>query len=123
VYYPLQQPGGGLKALDIQSGKVEWNAAIDADRRGQAGPASAIPGVIFTGGWDGILRAVSADGKVIWSFNAIRDFATVNGVAAKGGSFGCAGPVIVDGMLFAASGYVGTQRGTPGNVVLAFSVQ
>jgi len=44
VYYPLQQPGGGLKALDIKTGKVEWNAAIEADRRGQAGPASAIPG-------------------------------------------------------------------------------
>ena len=63
VYYPLQQPGGGLKALDIKTGRVDWNAAINADRRGQAGPASAIPGVIFTGGWDGILRAVDADGK------------------------------------------------------------
>jgi polyvinyl alcohol dehydrogenase (cytochrome) len=60
---------------------------------------------------------------VIWSFYAYRDFSTVNGVPAKGGSFGCAGPVIVNGMLFAASGYPGTLRGTPGNVVLAFSVQ
>jgi polyvinyl alcohol dehydrogenase (cytochrome) len=123
VYYPLQQLGGGLKALDIKTGKVEWNAAIDADRRGQAGPASAIPGVIFTGGWDGILRAVGANGKVIWSFNAVQDFPAVNGVPARGGSFGCAGPVIVGGMLFAASGYPGTLRGTPGNVLLAFGVQ
>jgi len=127
VYYPLQQPGGGLKALDIKTGKVEWNAAIEADRRGQAGPASAIPGVVFTGGWDGILRAVStnggADGKVIWSFNAVQDFSTVNGVPAKGGSFGSAGPVIAGGMLFAASGYPGTLRGTPGNVMLAFGVE
>ncbi len=127
VYYPLQQPGGGLKALDIKTGKVEWNAAIAADRRGQAGPASAIPGVIFTGGWDGILRAVAsnggADGKVIWSFNAVQEFTTVNGVAAKGGSFGSAGPVIAGGMVFAAAGYPGTLRGTPGNVVLAFGVE
>jgi polyvinyl alcohol dehydrogenase (cytochrome) len=124
VYYPLQQPGGGLKALDIKTGQVEWNAAIEADRRGQAGPASAIPGVVFTGGWDGILRAVGADGKVIWSFNAVRDFTTtVNGVAAKGGSFGSAGPVVAGGMLFAASGYPGTLRGTPGNVLLAFGVE
>src|SRR5581483_6233408 len=99
VYYPLQQPGGGLKALDIKTGKVEWNAAINADRRGQAGPASAIPGVVFTGGWDGILRAVDAsgmdaNGKVIWSFNCVRDFDTVNRIPAKGGSFGSAGPVI-----------------------------
>ncbi len=123
VYYPLQQPGGGLKALDIQTGKVDWNATINADRRGQAGPASAIPGVVFTGGWDGILRAVDTSGKVIWSFNALRDFDTVNHVTAKGGSFGCAGAVIVGGMVFATSGYPGTLRGTPGNVLLAFGVE
>jgi polyvinyl alcohol dehydrogenase (cytochrome) len=123
VYYPLQQPGGGLKALDIQTGRVDWNAAVDADRRGQAGPASAIAGVVFTGGWDGILRAVDAAGMVIWSFNAVRDFDTVNHVAAKGGSFGCAGPVIAGGMVFATSGYPGTLRGTPGNVLLAFGVE
>ena len=123
VYYPLQQPGGGLKALEIPSGKVDWNAAINADRRGQAGPASAIPGVIFTGGWDGILRAVDSNAKVIWSFNAVRDFDTVNHVPASGGSFGSAGPVIAGGMVFATSGYPGTQRGTPGNVLLAFGVE
>ena len=123
VYYPLQQPGGGLKALDIKTGKVDWNAVINTDRRGQAGPASAIPGVVFTGGWDGILRAVGADAKVIWSFNAVRDFDTVNRVPAKGGSFGSAGPVIVGGMVFVTSGYPGTLRGTPGNVLLAFGVK
>ncbi len=78
---------------------------------------------MFTGGWDGILRAVDAGGNVVWSFNAVRDFETVNSVAAKGGSFGSAGPVIVDGMVFAASGYPGTMRGTPGNVLLAFAAQ
>ncbi len=127
-YYPLQQAGGGLKALDVKTGKVEWSAAINADQRGQAGPASAIPGVVFTGGWDGILRAVAADGKdadgkVVWTFNAVRDFTTVNGIPAKGGSFGSAGPVIAGGMVFAASGYPGTLRGTPGNVLLAFGVE
>ena len=123
VYYPLQQAGGGLKALDLKTGKVDWNAAINADQRGQAGPASAIPGVVFTGGWDGILRAVDAGGKVIWTFNAVRDLDTVNGVPAKGGSFGSAGPVIAGGMVFAASGYPGTLRGTPGNVLLAFGME
>jgi polyvinyl alcohol dehydrogenase (cytochrome) len=123
VYYPLQQPGGGLKAVDIQTGRVDWNAAINADRRGQAGPASALPGVVFTGGWDGILRAVDAKGVVIWSFNAVRDFETINHVAAKGGSFGSAGPVIAAGMVFATSGYPGTLRGTPGNVLLAFGAE
>jgi polyvinyl alcohol dehydrogenase (cytochrome) len=66
---------------------------------------------------------VGANGKVIWSFNAVRDFDTVNGVPAKGGSFGCAGPVIAGGMLFVTSGYPGTLRGTPGNVLLAFGLE
>jgi polyvinyl alcohol dehydrogenase (cytochrome) len=123
VYYPLQQAGGGLKALQLTTGKVDWNAPINADRRGQAGPASAIPGVVFTGGWDGILRAVDASGKVIWSFDAKQDFQTVNGVIANGGSFGPAGAVIVNGMVYVASGYVGIQQGSQGNVVLAFGVE
>lgn len=123
VYYPLQQPGGGLKALQLETGKVDWNAEIKADQRGQAGPATAISGAVFTGGWDGVLRAVDASGQVIWSFDAKRDFETVNGVAAKGGSFGSAGPVVAGGMLYTTSGYVGTQRGSQGNVVLAFGVE
>jgi polyvinyl alcohol dehydrogenase (cytochrome) len=79
--------------------------------------------VVFTGGWDGILRAVDASGKVIWSFDAKQDFQTVNGVIANGGSFGPAGAVIVNGMVYVASGYVGIQQGSQGNVVLAFGVE
>jgi polyvinyl alcohol dehydrogenase (cytochrome) len=120
VYYPLQQAGGGLKALQLETGKVDWNAAINADRRGQAGPASSIPGVVFTGGWDGILRAVDSAGKVIWSYNAGKDYQTVNGVIANGGSFGSAGPVIAGGMVYVSSGYAGIMGGAQGNVVLAF---
>jgi polyvinyl alcohol dehydrogenase (cytochrome) len=123
VYYPLQQPGGGLKALQLTTGKVDWNAPINADRRGQAGPASSIPGVVFSGGWDGILRAVDAAGKVIWTFDAKQDFQTVNGVIANGGSFGPAGPVIAGGMVYVASGYTGIMQGSQGNVVLAFGVE
>ncbi len=124
VYYPLQQPGGGLKALQLETGKVDWNAPVNADRRGQASPASSIPGVVFTGGWDGILRAVDAAGKVIWTYDAgNKDYQTVNGVIANGGSFGCAGPVIAGGMLYVSSGYTGIMGGSQGNVVLAFGVE
>ena len=123
VYYGLQQSGGGLKALQLTTGKVDWNAPINADRRGQAGPVSAIPGVVFTGGWDGILRAVDASGKVIWNYDAKQDFQTVNSIVANGGSFGPAGAVIANGMVYVASGYVGIQQGSQGNVVLAFGVE
>ena len=123
VYYPLQQAGGGLKALNVKTGKVDWNAAINADNRGQAGPASAIPGVVFTGGWDGILRAVDAGGKVIWSVNAVRDFETVNGVQAKGGAMGSAGATVAGGMVLVGSGYAIFSGAQAGNVLLAFSAE
>ena len=120
VYYPLQQPGGGVKALDLDSGAVVWSADLKADRRGQIGAASSIPGVVFTGAWDGILRAIDGEGKVIWSYDTHRDFDTVNGVRANGGSLGSPGPTIANGMVYVASGYVGVQNGFPGNVILAF---
>lgn len=122
VYWPLQQEGGGLKALRLRDGHVDWNAAIKADKRGQVSAASSIPGVVFTGGWDGVLRAVDMGGRVIWSFNTRQRFDSVNGVIAIGGSIGAPGPTIADGMLYLASGYPGFQNGTPGNVILAFGV-
>jgi polyvinyl alcohol dehydrogenase (cytochrome) len=78
---------------------------------------------VFTGGWDGILRAVDTTGKVIWTFDANKDFTTVNGIVANGGSFGSAGPVVAGGMLYTTSGYVGIQQGSQGNVVLAFGIE
>lgn len=102
---------------------MDWTADIQADQRGQIGAASSIPGVVFTGAWDGILRAVDAEGKVIWSYDTHRDFDTVNGVRANGGSLGSPGPTIVNGMVFVSSGYVGVQNGFPGNVVLAFGLE
>jgi len=71
-----------------------------------------------------VVRALSAaDGRVVWEFDTVRDFKTVNGVAAKGGSMGAAGPVVAAGTLFVPSGYLGVKNGLPGNVLLAFSVQ
>jgi polyvinyl alcohol dehydrogenase (cytochrome) len=83
---------------------------------------TAIPGIVFSGGLDGVLRAyASGDGKIVWETDTMHDFVTVNGVPAHGGSLNGPGPVVVDGMLFANSGYL--HLGTvPGNVLLAFSV-
>jgi polyvinyl alcohol dehydrogenase (cytochrome) len=67
---------------------------------------------------DGHLRAYStSDGKIIWDFDAVRDFPTVNGVAARGGAFDAAGAVIAQGILFVGSGYAqwgGLPRSFPG---------
>ena len=71
---------------------------------------------------DGHLRAYSAaDGDVIWDFDTIRSYQTVNGVEGRGGSLDGPGPVIAGGMVFANSGYA-AAGGKPGNVLLAFSV-
>jgi polyvinyl alcohol dehydrogenase (cytochrome) len=70
------------------------------------------------------LRALSTEnGNVIWEYNTVGDFETVNGITAKGGSMGAAGPIVAGGTLFVPSGYVGVRNGIPGNVLLVFDVQ
>ncbi len=91
-------------------------------RFGQSAAASGIPGVVFTGGWDGILRALSTrDGKALWTFDTARPFETANGVPARGGSMGGPGATVVNGMLYVTSGYVMFGGAMPGNVLLAFA--
>ena len=120
--------GGGLFALDAATGKKVWVAPppVCGERPNcspaQSAAVSAIPGVVFSGSVDGHLRAYAAsDGRVVWDFDTAREFTTVNGVTAKGGSMDGPGPAIAGGMLFVGSGY-GSWGGLPGNVLLAFSV-
>jgi polyvinyl alcohol dehydrogenase (cytochrome) len=89
----------------------------------QMAPATMIPGVVFSGSVDGHLRAYATqDGKVVWDFDALRDFDTVNNVKAHGGSFNATGPTIAGGMLFVDSGY-SQLTGMGGNVLIALSVE
>jgi polyvinyl alcohol dehydrogenase (cytochrome) len=121
--------GGGLFALRLSSGEKVWSAApssVCGDRAdcspAQSGAVAVIPGVIFSGSVDGHLRAyAAATGEIIWDEDTAREYETVNGQHAHGGSLDGPGPVIVDGMLFVNSGY-GQWGGMPGNVLLAFSV-
>jgi polyvinyl alcohol dehydrogenase (cytochrome) len=131
VVAPKPQEAGGLFALKLATGEKVWTAApkpecIDPAKRGCTGAQSAaitvIPGVVFSGGIDGHLRAYStADGSVLWDVNTIREYETVNGVPGKGGSLDAPGPTVVNGIVYVSSGY-GLFRGIPGNVLLAFSV-
>jgi len=120
--------GGGLFAVRLSNGEIDWSAAppVCGDRRpcspAQSAAVTAIPGVVFSGSSDGHLRAYAAkDGKVVWDFDTVRDYPTVNGVEARGGSLDGPGAVVVNGMVYVNSGY-GAMGGTPGNVLLAFSV-
>ena len=82
---------------------------------------TAIPGVVFSGAMDGHLRAYSTEeGKLLWDFDTIRNYETVNGVHASGGALNGPGAVVVGGMLFVNSGY-GRNGGLAGNVLLAFA--
>jgi polyvinyl alcohol dehydrogenase (cytochrome) len=127
AYFPLHS--GGVVAVQLSDGVEKWftpmeppGDALMARHRGQTAAVSVIPGVVFSGGLDGVLRALTAStGRVFWEFNTAQEFETVNGVKAKGGSMGSAGPVVADGMLFVTSGYIGFQNGVPGNVLLAFA--
>jgi polyvinyl alcohol dehydrogenase (cytochrome) len=119
---------GGIGAVQLRDGERKWFTPLQpapavAAHPGQDGALSSIPGVIFSGGFDGVLRALAADtGRVIWEYNTVQDFQTVNGVLAKGGSISVSGPTIAGGMLYVGSGYVGVRNGMPGNVLLAFTV-
>ncbi len=121
--------GGGLFALDLATGKIAWSAkpAPCADGRtdcspAQSGAVTAIPGVVFSGSMDGHLRAYATEtGAVLWDVDTAREFKTVNGSPAHGGSMDTGGPVVVDGMVLVNSGY-GQFGGMPGNALLTFSV-
>jgi polyvinyl alcohol dehydrogenase (cytochrome) len=118
---------GGVAAVQLRDGEKQWFTALPpsaamVSHTGQDGPLTAIPGVVFSGGWDGVLRALStSNGRVSWEYNTVQDYQTVNGVAGKGGSMGAPGPVVAGGILFVPSGYIGVKNGMPGNVLLAFS--
>jgi len=116
----------GVAAIDLATGEKKWVAPIKAagPRLGIGAALTVIPGVVFGGGYDGIVRGFSTtNGELLWQFNMLQDFKTVNGVAARGGSLGQAGPTIASGTLFVGSGYIFGERGTPGNVLLAFGAQ
>lgn len=134
AYYPLSDwndadphAGGGLFALNLENGKQTWFAAPpNPSCLGQFGcsaaqmaPPTAIPGVVFSGSLDGHQRAYdAASGNLIWDFDTARDFQTVNGVPAHGGSLNGAGATVAHGMVYVNAGY---NNAMGGNVLLAFA--
>jgi polyvinyl alcohol dehydrogenase (cytochrome) len=126
---PDPKLGGGLYAIDLKSGAIAWSAkpakcpAIQVIcSPAQSSAVTAIPGAIFSGSLDGHMRAYSsADGAVIWDFDTAREFPTVNGKSARGGSIDATGPAVAGGLVLVNSGYA-NFGGMPGNVLLVFSV-
>lgn len=125
---PDPKSGGGLFAIRLSDGHQLWavkpptgECTIPRCSPAQSAAVTAIPGVIFSGSDDGhVLAYSSADGKVLWDFDTVRDFDTVNKLPARGGAVDGGGPAVARGMVFVNAGY-GSIYGLPGNVLLAFA--
>ncbi|MBZ5559272.1 MAG: PQQ-binding-like beta-propeller repeat protein [Acidobacteriia bacterium] len=120
--------GGGLFAIRVADGKQAWMARPNGcgDRPScspaLSAPSAVTPGAVFSGSIDGHFRAYAAkDGHVLWDFDTAREFDTVNGLKARGGSIDVGGAAIANGIVATTSGY-GTWGGMRGNVLLVFSV-
>ncbi len=123
---------GGLHAVALATGRRAWFAPPQPPVCGRPSRAcsgaqfsavTVIPGVVFSPSNDGAVRAyATADGSIVWSFDANREFQTVNGVRAHGGSMYGPAPVVAGGFVYVSSGY-GTFGLRPGNVLLAFAPQ
>lgn len=114
----------GMYAVRVDTGEKLWStpAPEGAGIKSQLSAVSAMPGIAFSGSWGGHMRAYSTKtGEIVWDFDAMRSFETINHVAAQGGSFDGGGPAIANGMVVTTCGY-GFVGGKAGNVLLAFSV-
>jgi polyvinyl alcohol dehydrogenase (cytochrome) len=123
---------GGIVAVRLATGEPVWRKPGEPPLCGtpsrsclasQGAAVTAIPGAVLSGSYDGGLRAYAADdGSLLWQFDTNREFTTVNGVKANGGSMDGPGPIVAGGLLFVNSGYGGIS-GLPGNVLLVFGVE
>lgn len=124
-------PTPGIYALNLQTGKKIWSvspppcdpATRENCQQSNSSAPTVIPGIVFEGDLNGFVRAYSTkDGSVLWEFDTVREYETVNGQKGKGGSIDGPSPVAADGMLYVNSGY-GMFGEMPGNVLLAFKVK
>ena len=124
-------PYPGMFAIDITTGKELWYTRTEdvcGDLLncfpGFSAAATAIEGGVIAGGMDGRLRAYDREsGELIWEYDSLKTFDTIDGKTAKGGSFGGGqGPIFKDGMMYINSGY-GVYTHMEGNVLLAFELK
>ena len=126
------KPSPGLYAFRIADGALLWSAPspkLDCAWKnpycnGAVSQAvTAMPGVVFAGAMNGHFRAYDAKtGKVVWDYDtAAAPVTSVSGKQANGGVMDGAGATIAGGMVYVSSGYQ-ARSGTPGIVLMAFSV-
>ena len=137
---PAGKPG--LYALRVGDGELLWSAPSPAKPTCRWGgrwchgaisqAVTAMPGLVFAGAYDGVLRAYDAkSGKVVWAYDTgSQPISVLGGRTAFGGVMDGAGPTVAGGMVYVHSGYGGRSgasagrdlTGADGNVLMAFSV-
>ncbi|WP_026361514.1 PQQ-binding-like beta-propeller repeat protein [Amycolatopsis nigrescens] len=129
---------GTLFALNPANGDIEWETPSPANGcswggaaaspqvcvRAHASAVTTSRGVVYLGGTDGKMRAYSSrTGAVLWEYDAVRNFAGVNGLTGRGGALsGGGGAVVANGMLYIQAGYYPFYPSEYGTVMLAFGL-
>lgn len=130
---------GTMFAVNPANGDVLWQTPHPADgcttggaaarpdlcTLGHGPAATTSPGLVWEGANDGKLRAYdSADGRVLWTYDTVRDFTGVNGVEGMGSSITGTGgsAVVAHGMVYVQSGYWPEYSTEKGHVLLAFGL-
>ena len=142
VFLPINDPGSargtyvprpGMYSFFVSSGEPSWSRSEQADcqsradwlrgcdsRFGHSVTPLLIDGALVTGTIDGRLMILdSATGDVLFDYDTVQEYETVNGVPGRGGAIDAHGIAAGAGMLLINSGY-GRVGGTSGNVLLAF---
>lgn len=124
----------GIYAINALDGAVKWNYAAKPDCSGErqkklptcsrhAGFSTApsiIDGAVIAAGLDGRLYVFDKDtGKLLWTYDTLRSYQGINGVAGEGGAIDAASISAANGLLLVNSGY-GMFGQKAGNVLLAF---
>ncbi len=129
--FAVGEPRPGIHALSPKNGADLWSRIEPPTcdevaykcMTALSAPLSAIPGAVFAGAHNGRLLAYSStDGRVLWQRETNREFETVNGVSAKGGTIDSSGVVIAGGLVIVNSGYDKFGE-IPGNVLLVYKVK
>lgn len=124
----------GIHAVDVMNGERLWTFKAKPScegarkdyvrscesRIGLSGAPTVIDGAVVQGSLDGLLRVFDAQsGELMFEYNVAREFDSINGIDARGGSIDNATIVAGSGLLFVSAGYALFNE-TPGNVLLAF---
>jgi polyvinyl alcohol dehydrogenase (cytochrome) len=129
---------GTLFALDPATGHINWSQPHPADGCSTGGVAATpqmcvlaftpavttTPGLVYEGSWTGKMYVFAAtDGRLLWQYDAIRDFDGVNGIPGRGLPIsGNGGAVVSNGMLYVQAGYYPYYSTGRGYVLLAFGL-